>query len=249
MKNKKQAQEQMEILRADQRGTLDQGWLQANYSFSFANYYDAQRLGFGPLRVLNQDHIQPNGGFGTHGHDNMEIITWVQAGELRHEDSMGNVGTLVPGDIQVMSAGRGLTHSEVNPSQTEGIDLLQMWIMPRSQDVAPTWEQRHSSKAERLGRFSQLVGPHEEAREGLLTIDQDAWLFAALLGPGDETELKLEANRRAYVHVATGAIQLDGQQLSAGDGAEINPKNEIRTLAFQGLETAGPADVVVWQLL
>ncbi|MDF1800672.1 MAG: pirin family protein [Planctomycetota bacterium] len=238
----------LEVHRAADRGRADYGWLQANYSFSFASYYDPARQGFGLLRVLNQDMVLGGGGFATHGHRDMEIVTFVQSGELVHEDSMGNRGVLGPGEVQVMSAGTGIQHSEANHSATEPLHLLQMWVVPAEDGTAPRWEQRLSPDSERLGRMTQLVGPHAEAREGLLTIGQDARLFATLLDDGQGSELTVPAGRRTYVHVARGELRLDGLALAAGDGASLEAAGHDRVLTFEGAGSDQPADVVVWDL-
>lgn len=226
------------------RGAADFGWLQARYSFSFASYFNAERTGFGPLRVLNQDRIQPGGGFGTHGHQDMEIITFVQQGLLVHEDSMGNRGELIAGEVQVMSAGRGVQHSEFNGSEADSVELLQMWIEPRQLGRPPRWEQRLSPGAERVGAFRTLVAPHEEAAEGLLTIDQDARLKAALLKRGHEATLEVPTQRRAYVHLAQGQAHFDGLTLDAGDALEVTPHDSPRSLTFTGDQ----ADLIAWDL-
>jgi len=236
------------VLRASERGTLDAGWLRANYSFSFGQYYNPRRMGFGPLRVVNQDHIQPGGGFGTHGHENMEIITWVQSGELVHEDSMGNRGFLGPGELQVMSAGSGVRHSEFNGSKTDGVDLMQMWILPAHQDTKPSWEQRLSPTAERAGKLLQLVGTHAEAREGLLTIDQDARFFAGWLSQGDAVSFQVQAGRRAFVIVARGQVRCGEHTLDRGDALEVVGPADGLTLSFEGLDATAPTDLILWDL-
>lgn len=230
------------------RGTADYGWLQANYSFSFGHHHDPERMGFGLLRVLNQDHIQPSGGFGLHGHEDMEIITWIQSGELVHEDSMGNRGTLGAGEVQVMSAGRGVRHSEFNGSKTEGVDMLQMWILPAESGTPPRWEQRLSPADERRGQFTQLVGGHTESRDGLLTIGQDARMFVGLFDAGEEDRYRLAPDRCAYVHVARGELLLEGQRLGSGDGAEIDGTPEGLELKFRGVDGNTLTDVVLWDM-
>jgi len=239
---------ELRILRAHERGHADHGWLQANHSFSFADYHDPDRMGFGHLRVLNQDRVQAGGGFATHGHQDMEIVTWVQAGELIHEDSMGNRGSLRAGELQVMSAGRGVRHSELNGSQEEAVELLQMWILPAHLGTEPRWEQRLSPVEERGGRFAQLVGPAREATGGVLAIDQDARLFATWLEEGRSATFEIAPGRRTYLQVARGGVRLASEELSAGDGVAIDPSEEARRLELSGLDPATPADVVVWDL-
>ena len=238
----------LKVLRASERGTLDAGWLQANYSFSFGQYHDPRRMGFGALRVVNQDHIQPGGGFGKHGHADMEIITWVQSGQLVHEDSIGNRGFLGAGELQVMSAGSGVEHAEFNASQTEGVDLMQMWILPAHQNTKPSWEQRLSPTAERAGKLHQLVGPHSEAREGLLTIDQDARFFAGWLSQGDAVSFTVQAGRRAFVHVARGQVRCGEHVLDSGDALEVVAPADGLTLHFEGLDATAPTDLILWDL-
>jgi len=234
----------LKLAASKSRGAADYGWLQARYSFSFASYFNPDKLGFGPLRVLNQDRIQAGGGFGTHGHEDMEIITFVQSGQLVHQDSMGNRGTLGAGEVQVMSAGSGVQHSEFNGSDQNGLELMQMWITPRTLGSQPRWEQRLSPPSERTGRFHKLVGPTEEARDGLLTIDQDARLFAAWLEQGQEAQLTVPAGRRAYIHLARGEAEFEGQAMDAGDALEVHPTDAPRTLRFTG----DGADLVAWDL-
>lgn len=240
--------EGIRLLRGEQRGQADYGWLQANYSFSFGQYHDPERMGFGHLRVLNQDHIQGGGGFGTHGHQDMEIITWVQGGDLRHRDSIGNEGSIRAGELQVMSAGSGIQHSEYNGSPDEGVDLLQMWILPETRGGTPSWEQRVSPTEERNGAFVQLVGHHRDAREGLLTIGQDAALYAALLHDEQRASIELEAGRRGYLHVAKGSLRWGDQTLEKGDALSIEAQEFERALHLHGVTGDHPADVIFWNL-
>jgi redox-sensitive bicupin YhaK (pirin superfamily) len=205
-------------------------------------------MGFGPLLVLNQDHIAGGGGFPTHGHRNMEIITWVQSGELIHEDSMGHRGSLGPGELQVMSAGRGVRHAEYNGSKENSLHLLQMWIQPSERETEARWEQRLSPSAEREGQFIQLVGEHEEARDGLLTIGQDARMHVALLAADINASLDLPAGRKAYLHVARGSVIWNDIQLEAGDAIAFEATRETRPLSITGSDPRCLADVILWDL-
>ena len=238
-----------ELLRAGDRGRADYGWLQANYSFSFGHYHDDARMGHGVLRVLNQDRVLGGGSFSEHGHRDMEIVTWVQEGELVHEDSLGNRGVLSAGEVQVMSAGRGVLHAESNGSATDDLHLLQMWVLPAERGVQPRLDQRASDLAERRGTFAQLVGPHAEARAGLLTIGQDARLFASLLADGEAASIELPGERRAYLHVARGRVALGDLELGPGDGLALDPTDAAtRGVSLTALAADHPADVVLWDL-
>ena len=232
------ASQTLTIRRAAERGHADHGWLKAAHTFSFAGYFDPAWMHFGPLRVLNQDVIAPGRGFGAHPHDNMEIVTWVLSGQLRHEDSMGNGAVLRAGDLQVMSAGSGLVHSEFNASNDEPCHLLQMWVFPQGKDGQPWYRDRSVDLEARTGRLLQVVGPDEDAE----TIDQDARFFVSRLLPGQEVEHELADGRGAWLHVATGSIEVAGTRLEAGDALGIRGSGSI---ALQGAEEA---EVVLWDL-
>lgn len=232
------ASQTLTIRRAAERGHADHGWLKAAHTFSFAGYFDPAWMHFGPLRVLNQDVIAPGRGFGAHPHDNMEIVTWVLSGQLRHEDSMGNGAVLRAGDLQVMSAGSGLVHAEFNASNDEPCHLLQMWVLPRDKDGEPWYRDRSVDLESRTGRLLPVVGPEEGAE----TIDQDARFFVSRLLPGQEVEHELAEGRGAWLHVATGAIEVAGTRLEAGDALGIRGAGSI---ALQG---ALEAEVVLWDL-
>lgn len=232
------ASQTLTIRRAAERGHADHGWLKAAHTFSFAGYFDPAWMHFGPLRVLNQDVIAPGRGFGAHPHDNMEIVTWVLSGQLRHEDSMGNGAVLRAGDLQVMSAGSGLVHSEFNASNDEPCHLLQMWVLPRGKDGEPWYRDRSVACDARTGRLLQVVGPDEDAE----TIDQDARFFVSRLLPGQEVVHELAEGRGAWLHVATGSIEVAGTRLEAGDALGIRGAGSI---ALQGAEEA---EVVLWDL-
>jgi redox-sensitive bicupin YhaK (pirin superfamily) len=225
---------------AAERGHARHGWLDSWHSFSFADYHDPQHMGFGPLRVINEDRVQPGQGFGTHGHRDMEILSYVLAGKLEHKDNMGNGSIIVPGDVQRMSAGRGVLHSESNPSATELVHFLQIWIEPNARGIAPGYEQTHVAPAEKTGRLRLIAAP--DGRDGAVTIHQDARLYAALLGDGMTVTHVLAPGRRAYVHVATGAVAVNGQPLAAGDAAMLT--GEVQVM----LSDARDAEVLVFDL-
>lgn len=229
-----------EIIRSHQRGYADHGWLKSFHSFSFADYYDPRRIEFGPLRVINEDRVQAGAGFGTHGHRDMEIISYVLAGALAHKDSLGNGSTLRPGDVQRMSAGRGVRHSEFNPSATEPVHFLQIWIQPNVLDVAPSYEEKRFTDAEKRGRLRLLASP--DGAEGSVRIHQDARLFAGLFQGAESATLEVSNQRYVYVHVARGMIAANGTTLNAGDALQLTT---ARTLHLdQGLE----AEVLVFDL-
>lgn len=228
------------VRKSDERGFADHGWLRTHHSFSFADYYDREHMNFGPLRVLNQDEVAPGKGFGTHGHQNMEIVTVVLDGVLEHRDSMGNGSRLTPGEVQFMSAGSGVTHSEFNGSQTETSHFLQMWVFPRETETEPRYEERAFPEAERRGRLRLVVSP--DGADGSLTIGQDARLYSSLLVPGERMELGLEPARQAYLHVATGSLEVNGVLLEAGDGAGIRDEETLAIVP----KTEG--EIVLWDL-
>jgi hypothetical protein len=228
------------LRRAAERGHANHGWLDSRHSFSFADYYDPAHMGFGALRVINDDRVQPGMGFGTHGHRDMEIISYVLDGELEHRDSMGNGSIIVPGDVQRMSAGRGVQHSEFNPSRTAGVHFLQIWIQPADKGIAPGYEQKRFDAVEKRGRLRLIASP--DGADGSVTIHQDARVYAALLDRDDVAELKLSAGRRAYVHVARGAARVNGAELAAGDAAKITGESTIV------LDRGEDAEVLVFDL-
>ena len=209
----------MEIRKSQDRGLADHGWLRSYHSFSFADYDDPEHMGFGHLRVINEDRIQPGTGFGTHGHRDMEIISYVLEGALAHKDSMGNGSTIVPGDVQRMSAGKGVMHSEFNQAKDLVTHFLQIWIEPSVTGIAPSYEQKHFDAASKRGRLRLLASP--DGREGSVTIHQDAFLYAALLEGADRVVHTLRPGRRAYLHVARGNLTADGQALEAGDALKV----------------------------
>ena len=209
----------IEVRRSADRGLADHGWLRSYHSFSFADYHDPRHMGFGPLRVINEDRVQPGTGFGTHGHRDMEIISYVLEGALGHQDSMGNGSSIVPGDVQRMSAGTGVRHSEFNHSKTWLTHFLQIWIEPKFTGIRPSYEQKHFPAAEKRGRLRLIASP--DGREGSVTIHQDAFVYAALLDGKEAAVHPLAPGRRAYAHVARGSIKVNGVELKAGDGARV----------------------------
>lgn len=214
---------------AAQRGHADHGWLNAYHTFSFANYYDPRNMGFRALRVINEDRVAPGQGFGTHGHDNMEIITYVLEGALEHKDSMGNHGVIRPGEVQHMSAGSGVRHSEFNHSKTEGVHLLQIWIMPDSDGIKPQYQQREFGATERNGKLLQVAksDASENGDASALKIHADASLYASVLQPNETVTYELDAKRHAWLQIARGGVKLNGQALKQGDGAAISKESAL----------------------
>ncbi len=229
------------LRRSADRGHADHGWLDARHTFSFASYFDPGFMHWGSLRVLNQDRIQGGGGFPRHPHQDMEIVTVVLEGELRHEDSMGNGSVIRPGDVQYMSAGSGGTHSEFNASEDEPLHLLQMWVLPARPGGEPRYDQRHFSPAERQGRLALAAGPASESPLAPITIGQDARLFLGTFDPSEQASLTIEG-RRAWVHVSSGEVRLNDRVLGPGDGAGVVDE---ATLRIEGIQRA---DVIVWGL-
>jgi quercetin 2,3-dioxygenase len=203
-----------ELRRSAERGYADHGWLRSFHTFSFAGYQDPQHMGYGPLRVINEDRVSPGAGFGTHGHRDMEIVSYVLEGALAHQDSMGNGSTIVPGDVQRMSAGTGVRHSEFNHDAAKVTHFLQIWIEPNVTGIAPSYEQKHFKPGDKRGRLRLIASP--DGRDGSVTVHQDALLYAGLFDGAESTSYKLR-NKRGYVHVARGRISVNGQALEAGD--------------------------------
>ena len=228
------------VRRAEERGHANHGWLDTWHTFSFANYYDPEEMGFGTLRVINDDKVQPAQGFGMHGHRDMEIITYILDGALEHKDSTGHSSVIRRGDVQRMSAGRGVMHSEFNPSQTDPVHLLQIWIEPNVTGGKPGYEDRHYPDAEMRGRLRLIASP--DGREGSTTIHQDAYVYATLLANGDAVTYTLAPGRSTYVHVARGSVAVNGRMLSGGDGAKVSQESRI------ALESAADAEVLLFDL-
>ena len=213
------------LRRSAERGYADHGWLKSFHSFSFADYYDPRHMGFGPLRVINEDRVAPGMGFGTHGHRDMEIISYVLDGELAHKDSLGNGSVIRPGDVQRMSAGTGVRHSEFNHSAAQVTHFLQIWIEPRVHGIAPGYEEKRFDAADKRGRLRLVASP--DAADGSVTIHQDARLYAGLFDGDERAALELRPGRRGYVHVARGEIDVDGHRLVAGDAAMITQADRV----------------------
>jgi quercetin 2,3-dioxygenase len=216
------------IRRSDARGKADRGWLQSRFTFSFADYNDPQCMGFRALKVMNEDRIAPGQGFGPHAHRDMEIITFVMEGTLRHRDSMSGSHTLGPNEIQTMSAGNGIVHSEVNGSDTEPVHLMQIWIEPASEDLAPGYQQVAIAPDLKRGRLHLLAAPTGSPENPATTINQDARLYVADLASGDTVQQPLGTNRHAWVQVIRGTAALNGESLEQGDGAAISGERELR---------------------
>jgi len=213
------------VRRSDERGHFDHGWLDTYHSFSFASYYDPKHMGFRSLRVINEDRVAPGGGFGTHPHRDMEIITYVLQGGLAHKDSMGNGSTIRPGDVQRMSAGTGVLHSEFNHSKDEAVHLLQIWILPDKEGVTPSYEQKFFDAESKRGVLRLIAS--RDGRDGSVTIHQDADLFASVLGKGVSVEHELSAGRHAWLQVVRGKVAANGVELTAGDGAAVSAESKL----------------------
>jgi hypothetical protein len=229
-----------EIRRAGDRGFADHGWLKSFHSFSFADYYDPEHVEFGALRVINEDRVTPGQGFGTHSHRDMEIISYVLEGALAHKDSTGSASTIRPGDVQRMSAGRGVQHSEFNPSASEGVHFLQIWIQPNVRGIAPSYEEKRFSEDEKRGRLRLIASP--DRAEGSVLIQQDARDHAGLFDGDESAELVIGSGRRAYVHVARGAITANGVALQAGDALKLTDTGKLT------LRQGRNAEVLVFDL-
>jgi quercetin 2,3-dioxygenase len=222
------------LRRSKERGYADHGWLQSLHSFSFADYYDPAHMGFGPLRVINEDRIAPGSGFGTHGHRDMEIISYVLDGELAHRDSLGNGSVIRPGDVQRMSAGSGVRHSEYNHASDRTTHFLQIWIEPNVAGIAPGYEEKRFTDADKQGRLRLIASP--DGAEGSVRIHQDARLYAALLSNGQSLRTQLQAGRLAYLHLVRGALELNGQRLVTGDAASIRDEDALAMTATDASE-------------
>jgi len=221
------------IRKAGDRGHANHGWLDSYHTFSFGNYYDPRHMGMSNLRVINDDTVAPGGGFATHGHKDMEIISYVLEGALEHKDSMGNGSVIRPGDVQRMSAGTGVTHSEYNHSTSETVHFLQIWLQPNAMGVEPSYDQRYFPVEERRGRWVVLVSP--DGRNGSIATHQDALMFGALLTPGEDLEYRFDSDRQGYLHLARGQVQVGNIILIQGDGLKIEA-HEL--LELKGIEDA-----------
>ncbi|MBA3598953.1 MAG: pirin family protein [Methylibium sp.] len=222
------------------RGHADHGWLESFHSFSFADYRDEQHMSWGNLRVVNEDRIAPGTGFGTHGHRDMEIISYVLEGALGHKDSIGNGASILPGEVQRMSAGRGIQHSEFNHAADETTHFLQIWLLPEARGIEPGYEQKQFSAEEKRGTLKLVASP--DARHGAVKLNADAAMYVGLFDGAEQAELTLDARRLAYVHVARGAVEVNGRALAAGDAAKLD--GEARLTLSNGVD----AEVIVFDL-
>ena len=231
------------IRNSEDRGMANLGWLNSRHTFSFGHYYDPAFMGFGPLRVINEDRVQPGRGFDTHGHKNMEIISYVLNGALEHKDSIGTGSVIRPGDVQRMSAGTGIRHSEFNHSNDEPVHFLQIWIMPQQDGLQPSYEQKTFSEQEKRGTLRLVCS--SDGRDGSVTIHQDTDLYATLLGAQQSVSHQLSSGRKGWVQVARGAITLNGELLQAGDGVAIEGPATITLTGIGGSGTVGGNDVEI----
>ncbi|MFZ6647988.1 pirin family protein [Undibacterium sp. TJN25] len=228
------------IRKSQERGHAEHGWLKSYHSFSFADYHDPTHMGFGPLRVINEDWIDPGMGFGTHGHRDMEIITYVLEGEIAHKDSMGNGSVIRPGDVQRMSAGTGVMHSEFNASEKNPAHLLQIWIMPDQGGIPPGYEEKNFSREDKIGRLRLVASP--DAEDGAVKIHQDARLYVGLFDGDQQASLALQKNRLAYVHLARGELTVNGIALQTGDALKLKSEELL------SMEQGRQAEVLVFDL-
>ena len=228
------------LRKSAERGYADHGWLKSFHTFSFAGYHDPGHMGFGPLRVINEDRVAPGQGFGKHPHRDMEIISYVLDGELEHKDSMGTGSVIRPGDVQRMSAGTGVFHSEYNPSQKNGVHFLQIWIEPDELGIKPSYEQKFFAPEEKRGKLRLLASP--DGRDGSVTVHQDAQLYAALVDGEEMLTHRLAKGRKAYVHVARGAVTVNDQPLGSGDALKVDGESDVV------IEKGDEAEVLLFDL-
>ena len=228
------------IRRSNERGHASHGWLDSYHTFSFADYHDPQWMGYRSLRVINDDLVMPAMGFGTHPHRDMEIISYVLSGELAHKDSLGNGSVIRPGDVQRMSAGTGVRHSEFNPSETQRLHFLQIWIKPDVAGIAPSYEEKHFSDAEKQGHLRLIASP--DGRDGSVQIHQDASLYVGRFDGEEQASLELKRNRRSYVHVVRGEARANGIELGAGDALKVTDAPSVR------IEGGRAAEILVFDL-
>ncbi len=228
------------IRRSNERGYADHGWLKSFHTFSFADYFDPEHVEFGPLRVINEDRVQAGAGFGTHGHRDMEIISYVLSGELAHKDSMGNGSTIRPGDVQRMSAGTGVRHSEFNPSNRDPVHFLQIWIQPDRHGIEPSYEEKRFHVQEKRGRLRIIASPDQA--DGSVLIHQDTRVYAGLFDGGETATLSVQPGRKIYVHVARGTVTANDAVLNAGDALKLTDTRELV------LKQGSQAEVIVFDL-
>lgn len=227
------------IRKADDRGHADHGWLDSHHTFSFADYYDPAHMGFRALRVINDDRVAGGRGFGAHPHRDMEIISYVLEGALAHKDSTGNGGIIRPGDVQKMSAGRGVTHSEMNPEKAP-VHFLQIWLMPTERGIAPSYDQKTFADADKRGKLRVVASP--DGRDGSIVIHADAVLHAGLFDAGETSTLELATGRHAWIHVARGTVKVNGQEVSDGDGVALSNEDKV------SIEGVANGEVLVFDL-
>jgi redox-sensitive bicupin YhaK (pirin superfamily) len=223
-----------QVRKSNDRGYADHGWLKSFHTFSFADYFDPEHVEFGALRVINEDRVAPGKGFGAHGHRDMEIISYVLEGQLAHKDSTGSESTIRPGDVQRMSAGGGVVHSEFNPSHTDGVHFLQIWIQPNVRGIAPSYEEKRFESTEKRGRLRLIASP--DRAEGSVLIHQDARVYAGLFDAGESAQLGVLPQRRVYVHVARGSVTANGTKLGAGDALKLTDTAELTLAEGRGAE-------------
>ncbi|WP_341707256.1 pirin family protein [Halopseudomonas sp.] len=231
---------QTTLRRANERGVAEHGWLSSRHSFSFASYYDPRHMGFSDLRVINDDRVAPGAGFGTHPHRDMEIFSYVLGGALEHQDTMHNGSVIRPGDVQLMSAGTGIAHSEYNASKRDPVHFLQIWIVPARTGLAPRYQQRNVSEAEKRGTLRLILSP--DGANGSLQIQQNTRVYAGLFDGGEQARLELPAERYAYVHLARGQLRINGQLLEAGDGLALRGVQQL------DIDQGNDAEVLVFDL-
>ena len=222
------------IRRAHERGHADHGWLKSHHSFSFADYHDPRYMGFRTLRVINEDRVAPGKGFGTHSHRDMEILSYVLAGALEHKDSLGTGSVIRPGDVQRMSAGTGVSHSEFNPSREEPVHFLQIWILPRSRGVAPGYQQKRFEPAERQDTLRLIASL--DGREGSVTVHQDVAVYASLLAPGKTLAHEFTAGRQGWLQIARGVVKIGEATMHAGDGAAVQQTDRVEIAGVEAAE-------------
>lgn len=230
----------LSIRRAHERGHASFGWLTSHHTFSFGNYFDPEQVGWGPLRVINEDTVEPGQGFGTHPHNNMEIISYVLQGALEHKDTIGTGSVIRPGDVQMMEAGTGIAHSEFNHSDAERVHFLQIWIVPNQNGIQPSYQQRHFDDIEKRGRLRMIISP--DGREGSLQIHQDVLIYSALVDGDESIHQTLNPLRKAYLHVARGSLTVNGKEVGPGDGIRIARESQL--LLNQGSQ----AEVLLFDL-
>jgi len=230
----------LEVLKSSERGVAEYDWLKSRHTFSFGSYHNPKQQGFSDLLVINDDRVAPGTGFGTHAHRDMEIFSYVLEGALEHKDSMGTGSVIRPGDVQMMSAGTGIRHSEFNPSSSEIVHFLQIWIVPETKGVAPRYQQVHFADSDKRGRLRPIISP--DGAQGSLSVYQDARVFAGLLDGQDAATLELPPQRYAYVHLARGSLEVNGVRMNEGDGARLREERQLR---FSGGRSA---EVLVFDL-